>query len=197
VTKYTSKWLTLRRFNNGLSLLIVILAFYIFFLPVVPQLAWWIKHSAPLISTPVKTSLPSPRTPIPQDNRLLIPAIDIDQPILEGQSVYTVDKGIWMRPNASTPDKGSNTVLAGHRLSYTQPRGVFYFLDKIKVGDPIEVYWHGKAYTYVTRAIIETVPQDGTVEQHTTASILTLYTCTPLWNFKHRLVVIASEVSHT
>lgn len=87
--------------------------------------------------------------------------------------------------------------MAGHRLSYTQPQGVFYFLDKIKVGDPIEIYWHGRAYKYVTRAITETVPQDKEVEAATPNAILTLYTCTPLWSFKDRLIIIASEVSHT
>lgn len=190
-------WLTLRRINNLLSVVIVVLSFYIFFLPIVPNIGWWFEHSAPVISKPIHKTLPPAKAPIPKDNRILIPAMDLNEPIYEGQGESTLTKGIWVRPNASTPDKGGNTVMAGHRLSYTQPEGPFYHLDKIKVGDPIEVYWHGKAYKYVARAILETTPQDAEVEAPTPNSILTLYTCTPLWSFKNRLIVIASEVSHT
>lgn len=186
--------MTLRRFNNLLSLVIVVLAAYIFFLPIVPELSWWAKHSAPLISKPVSRHLPQQRV-IPKDNRLVIPSIDLDQPIYEGQSIYTVNKGVWIRPNASTPDHGSNTVMVGHRLTYTNPRGVFYFLDKIQLGDPIEVDWHGQAYIYKARQIVEASPQDTSVEAPSSSAELTLYTCTPLWSLKDRLVVIAMKVS--
>ena len=187
--------MTLRRFNNGLSVVIFLIALYIFFLPFVPQVSWWVRHSAPVISTPVHIQLPPATTPVPKDNRLVIPAMDLNQPIFQGQSVYTVNKGVWIRPNGSTPDKGSNTIMVGHRLTYTDPEGVFYFLDKLQIGDPIEVDWQGKAYIYKTTSISVVVPQDVSIEAPTPDARLTLYTCTPLWSLKDRLVVVAERVN--
>jgi len=184
----------LRRINDALSVAIVLVALYIFLLPVVPQFGWWLHHSAPLISRSTRHQAQQPAGgAIPQDNRLVIPALGLDQPIYEGQSVYTVNKGVWIRPNASTPDKGSNTVLVGHRFTYTNPRGVFYFLDKLKPGDVLTIYWHGQAYRYHTQTISVVAPTDSSVEAPTTQSQLTLYTCTPLWSLKSRLVIVADR----
>lgn len=192
--------MTLRRCNNVLSVIIIILAFYIFFLPVLPEVGWWWWHSAPLVSKPVHTALAPHHSPasVPKDNRLIIPAMDLNAAIVQGTSPRVLDTGgAWLRPNGSTPDHGGNTVMAGHRLTYTNPRGVFYFLDKVQVGDPIEVDWHGVAYIYKTTTIEIVPPQDTAVEAATTNAQLTLYTCTPLWNFQQRLVVIAQKVSQT
>ena len=190
--KKLADWLTLRRFNNGLSVAVVFLALYIFFLPLLPELSWWARHSAPLISSPVTVSRPTHKLPIPRDNRVVIPALSMDEKIFAGQSVYTVNKGVWIRPNASTPDKGGNTVLVGHRFTYTNPRGVFYYLDKLADGDPITLYWEGKTYTYEVNGARVVSPSDETVEAPTPDSRLTLYTCTPLWSLKDRLVVTAA-----
>ncbi|HSX46847.1 MAG TPA: class E sortase [Patescibacteria group bacterium] len=189
--KHIANWITLRRLNNGLSVVVVVLALYIFLLPFLPELTWWAKHSAPLISKPVTTSVSIHKLPIPQDDRLVIPALDMDEKIYEGQSVYTVNKGVWIRPNASTPSEGSNTVMVGHRFTYTNPRGVFYYLDKLSPGDQIIVYWHGKAYIYEVQSESEVPPTDAGVEAPTPDSRLTLYTCTPLWSLKDRLVITA------
>ncbi|MDL2341991.1 MAG: sortase [Patescibacteria group bacterium] len=191
----------LRRLNDALSAMIVILAIYIFMLPVLPQIGWWLHHSAPVLSRPahhaaqVAQAAPASGPAIPLDNRLSIAALGLNEPIFSGDSIYTVNKGIWIRPNASTPDNGSNTVLVGHRFTYTNPRGVFYFLDKIKLGDVITVYWHSKAYRYVTTKISVVDPTDGAVEAPTPSSRLTLYTCTPLWSLKERLVVVSELVA--
>ena len=192
--------MSLRQLNNLLSVVIVILALYIFFLPALPQVGWWFRHSAPLVSHPVHTSLAkhTSSNPVPSGNRLIVPAMDLNAPIFEGPSAHVLSRGGgWLRPNGSTPDKGSNTVIAGHRLTYTNPRGVFYFLDKVEVGDPIEVDWHGVAYIYKTTQVEVVPPQDTTVEAPTASAQLTLYTCTPFWSFNQRLVVIAQKVSQS
>jgi len=184
----------LRRVNDGLSAAIILIAMYIFLLPVVPQFGWWLHHSVPVISRTTRHNAQSSAAhgaAIPKDNRLVIPALGLNQPIYEGQSVYTVNKGVWIRPNASTPDKGSNTVMVGHRFTYTNPRGVFYFLDKLKPGDVLTVDWHGRAYSYRTQTISVVPPTDSSVEAPTTQNELTLYTCTPLWSLKSRLVIVA------
>lgn len=187
--------LNLRRFNGILSVIIVVLAGYIFLLPVLPQADWWWHHSVPVVSRSTRKAATTPATttvPVTKDNRLAIPAIGLDEHLYEGQSVYTVNKGVWVRPNGSTPAEAGNTILVGHRLTYTNPRGVFYFLDKIKIGDPITVYWQGRTYIYKTQSIREVSPTDVSVEAPSSQSELTLYTCTPLWTLKNRLVVVAS-----
>ena len=70
----------------------------------------------------------------------------LDQPILEGRDTYAVlNHGILRWPASSTPDKGGNTVLIGHRFTYSHPQGVFYYLDKVKVGDKLSVAWGNKS----------------------------------------------------
>ncbi len=188
---------SLRRVNDGLSVVVILLAFYIFLLPFLPEAVWWAHHSAPLISKPNHTAAPSLSEPIPKDNRLVIPALGLDEAIYEGQSIYTVNKGVWIRPNASTPDRAGNTVMVGHRFTYTNPRGVFYYLDKLNLGDPIVVYWHAKAYKYETTAMKVVPPTDESVEAPSSDSQLTLYTCTPLWSLKDRLVITAELKGHS
>jgi sortase A len=80
--------------------------------------------------------------------------------------------------------------LVGHRFTYAGA-AVFYNLDKVKSGDQIIVYWHGKAYEYKVFNISQVSPNKASVEAPTNESILTLYTCTPLLTAKDRLVIQA------
>jgi sortase A len=135
-------------------------------------------------------------TPVaPQPNSVIIPSMLLDQPILEGiipNQYATLNKGIWRWPKGSTPDKGGNTILIGHRFTYTNPRGVFYFLNKVKVGDDIAVIWNNHRYVYKVASINEVPPNDTAIENNTPNPELTLFTCTPLWLPKDRLVVVAN-----
>jgi LPXTG-site transpeptidase (sortase) family protein len=190
----------LHRFNDLLSVILVCLASYIFLLPVIPQASWWWHHSVPVVSRSTRQSVintPVVAPVIPLDNRLDIPALGLDEHLYEGKSVYTVNKGVWARPNGSTPDKGGNTVLVGHRFTYTNPRGVFYYLDKLRLGDSLTVYWQNHTYVYQVQNLAQVTSNDTMVEAPTTDSRLTLYTCTPLWSLKDRLVVVARLVRIT
>jgi sortase A len=116
----------------------------------------------------------------------------LEQPVLEGADTYVVlNKGIWHWPQSSTPDRGGNTVLIGHRFTYTRLVGVFYALDKVAVGDEVGVWWDDKQYVYKVSKV-QVVPSTQTSILNATAEpTLTMYTCTPLWNPKDRLVVTA------
>lgn len=129
--------------------------------------------------------------PIPKENTLVIPKIGVDTQIHEGESISTLNKGIWHRPKTSSPDLGGNTVLAGHRYLYTEGPNTFYNLDKLVVGDKIIIFWKGKEYDY---EIVETkvVPPTAIeIEDNTKDPLLTIYTCTPLFTSTDRLVVLA------
>jgi sortase A len=118
----------------------------------------------------------------------------LQQQVYDGASSTTLRKGVWHRPKTSDPTKGSNTVMAGHRFTYKNPEGVFYNLDKIKVDDSIVLYWQGKKYTYKVVATFVVTPDRIDVEAPTKDPRLTLYTCTPLWNPKFRLIIQADPV---
>ncbi|MDP9129541.1 MAG: class E sortase, partial [Candidatus Binatota bacterium] len=115
--------------------------------------------------------------------------------VLEGPTSQTykiLDKGIWRWPAGSTPDKGGNTVLIGHRFTYTNPFGVFYHLDKVRPGDEIGLLWNNKNYVYRVSGVKVVPPTDTSVQNATADPRLTLFTCAPLWLPHNRLVVTAN-----
>ena len=116
--------------------------------------------------------------------------MNLNEFIWVGNNEKLVNNGIWHIPHSSTPDKGSNTVLVGHRFTYKNT-AVLYHLDKVKTGDPITVAWDGKLYNYVVSESKIVKPSDVYVEDPTEDSILTIYTCNPVWSTRERLVVVA------
>jgi len=142
-------------------------------------------------SKPVASPTPAPAPPS-QPNHVVIPAMLLDQPVVEESNVRkALDQGVWRWPGGSTPDKGGNTVLVGHRFTYTKPEGVFYFLDKLHAGDTVGVVWNNKTYVYRVSATKTVPPTEVSILDPTKEPTLTMYTCTPLWLPKSRLVVIA------
>jgi sortase A len=168
---------------------------YIILLPLFPAFSFWLQDHTPqarlnlqnIVSAKQSASQNGTHT----ENRIVIPAMLLDRPFYQGKDARTLNQGPWLRPQGSTPDQKSNTVIADHRFTYTNPRGNFYFLDKLKQGDDIALFWQGKKYIYSV-STTKVVPSTATdIEKPTDQAQLTLYTCTPLWNPKDRLVVIA------
>ncbi|MDP3954235.1 MAG: class D sortase [bacterium] len=140
-------------------------------------------------------------TPVPDyelkniNNRLSIPQIGINMPIFLSDSVRTLAKGGWMFPHTSTPDKGGNTVIFGHRFKFLPPIGnTFYNLDKLTVGEEFELSWQGATYRYrvIESKVVE--PTDLSVLNPTDSPRLTLITCSPLFTSKQRLIIIAERI---
>lgn len=188
--------ISLRLFNNCLSILVAGLAVYIIALPFLPGVGWWVRHDSPI--TVIVRPKPNPAPPPPAEqviagDMLFIPSLELEQTIYGGGK-GALSKGVWHVPHTSTPGKGSNTVLVGHRFTYKNPNGVFYHLDKVKTGDPITVHWEGKAYAYAVKEIKVVPAAEVAIENATAEPQLTIYTCTPLWSVSHRLVVIAMPV---
>jgi sortase A len=190
----------LRRFNNFLSVIAIILSLYIIIFPVWPQFTYWWRshfgHKPALVvaNTPSNKSDNKPPEVIPKDNTLVIPRLSMQETIFDGPTAATLNKGVWRRPQTSTPDRGSNTVLVGHRFTYTDPEAVFYHLDKVQTGDDIIVYWQQKKYVYKVDKILIVPPTDIEIENPTNEPLLTVYTCTPLWTAKNRLIIQAKPV---
>jgi sortase A len=196
-----------RRANFVLLALIILVNSYIIATPFLPSLLYWAHHRDTAKSTPTvaaaieqtkKTSSPNVFQADAAHDGIIIPRIDLNTPLVEGpmsNSFNLLNQGAWRLPLASSPDKGGNTVIAGHRFSYTGPRGIFYFLDKLQVGDQIGLWYHGQLYTYVVESSATHPATDVYVQQPTSGTRLTLYTCTPLWNPTNRLVVVAKPLT--
>jgi len=179
----------LKPINDLLSFVAAGLILYILIAPILPLLQYNLINRAGNQSSAITAPL---IIPVSQNNinTLIIPRLGLNEPIFEGSNSNTLDLGIWHRPSTSSPDLGSNTVLAGHRFTYTQG-AIFYNLDKLHVDDEISLRWHTQTYLYRVKEIRIVDPTEMSVEKATKESLLTLYTCTPLWTDKQRLVVIA------
>ncbi|MFH1366443.1 MAG: class D sortase [Patescibacteria group bacterium] len=133
---------------------------------------------------------------IPSDNRLVIPKIGVDVSIVEGKNEEaSLLKGAWHIPGTQDPAKGGNMVISGHRFRYRPPNNTtFYLLDKLAVGDPFIVYWQGKEYDYQVSQTKIVEPNAIEILDNTDSPQVTLYTCTPLFTTKQRLVVIGELI---
>ena len=189
----------LSRANHVLLGLIVVINGYIIVAPLMPAVTfWWDNrggtHKRELTAAIHKPAKSTKTAPVTHPNGIIVPSMLLDQPILEGpisQTYSILNHGIWRWPKGSTPDKGSNTTLIGHRFTYTQPKGVLYYLNKVEMGDEIGVWWNNTLYNYKVTSIAEVPPTQTSIEDPTTDARLTIFTCTPLWLPKDRLVVVA------
>ena len=189
----------LRTFNNLLSIVVIALGLYISISPFIPQIAYFARDKSPEASAPYAGVLAdsvgaSDVTTAPKENRIVIPSIQLNEPIVESNTINAIkDGGTWRRPRSSDPTRGGNTVIVGHRF-YGSNVSTFYHLDKVLPGQKLAVYWQGVEHVY---EVVETKVVEANqveIESSTTDERLTLYTCTPIWTAKQRLVVIAKPI---
>ena len=189
----------LRRFNNFLSIVIVVLGLYIALSPFLPQIGFWLEDKSPEARAPYSGELAeeegsSASAPIPEENRIVIPSIQLDEPIIESSSISAInDGGTWRRPNTATPIEDSNTVIVGHRW-FGQEVSTLYHLDKVLPGQTLAIYWEGKEilYTVIDKRVVAATAIE--IEAPTAQKQLTIYTCDPIWTAKNRLVITAVPV---
>lgn len=175
-----------RSFNNALTIIALLLSMYILAAPFVPSASLAVERR---VNTATAEEVIK-ETKVSTENTLIIPRIFLEEQINEGQSENTLENGAWRIPFTSTPDAGSNTVIAGHRFYYTKS-AVFYHLDKLVQGDSIIVDWVGKRYTYIVTSTQIVTPDRISIQDPTPVPTLTLYTCTPMWSSQYRLVITA------
>lgn len=180
--------------NSLLLGAIIFINVFVIVSPLIPGIVYWYKNQ---FNKQQKQELTQQvQKPDPQysgPNKLVIPRIFADHPILEGPNIKTADKGLWHLPWSSTPDKGGNTVIAGHRFLYVRQPDTFYNLDKMEVGDELALYWNNERYTYKVSEVKTVSPREKSVEAPAGDNRVTLYTCTPLWTARNRLVVVATQ----
>jgi LPXTG-site transpeptidase (sortase) family protein len=122
--------------------------------------------------------------------RISIPSLKIDLPVIDG--FYNADKQTWTLTNNKaqyatiTPEANNqegNTFIYGHNR-----RDVFASLHKIKVGDQAIIHTeNGHQFTYTFRSSLETNPYDDSLFYYEGAPILTLQTCSGIWQQNRQL----------
>jgi len=151
---------------------------------------------APTSPKPVGPSLISASINVPNPpegsviGHLQIPAIGVDQYVVQGTTEADLTKGPGHYVGTSVPGQAGNVAIAGHRTTYGAP---FNNLGDLKSGDPIFLTTDsGERLTYlVSRAPIAVSPQDVSVLNTVNDNSLTLTTCNPRFSASQRLVAVA------
>lgn len=175
---------------------------YLTLYPFVPDISYNVGQVSFIKSKQIKKNkdLNEDATLNYSENRILIPKIKVNMPILEGDTDKVLNMGIWHRPGTGVPEEG-NMVLTGHRVGYAfLPENIknstsFYHLDKLEREDSVLIFWNGVKYQYrITKKFVVDY-WDTSIEHKGEIEKLTLYTCHPLGTNKKRLVVIAKPIN--
>jgi len=136
----------------------------------------------PVVPVPIPT--PGPRSA----TRIVIPSINVDAPVVEGDDWEQLKKGVAHHIGSANPGERGNVFISAHNDIFGQ---WFRQLDKIELEAQITLYAGDTPYRYVVRAKRIVEPTDVTVMAATASPVLTLMTCYPYMIDTHRLVVIA------
>jgi LPXTG-site transpeptidase (sortase) family protein len=136
---------------------------------------------------------PEPTAPL-LPGRIVIPALDKDEPLLEGIDIGTVDQAPGHWPGTSGPGGLGNMTIFGHRVSHSAP---FLNLDLLSLGDSIFVVAEGVTYRYDVIGANIVLPNDLDVlnPQDPSDRTLTLIACHPPGSIAFRYVVRARFVA--
>lgn len=151
-----------------------------------------------------QTSIPG-RQEIPEGTTLFIPTAGIYSHVVQAYLDGTSWDISQLRSNAGhlegTPwvDQFGNVVISGHvELSTGQP-GIFASLDKLAIGDVIEIESNGSTYVYEVTEIYNTEPTNLEPLMPTSSDRLTLITCDSydfLSNtYQERMIIVAERVN--
>ncbi len=134
------------------------------------------------------TTIPIP-TPGPQQaSRIVIPAIGLDAPVVEGDGWEELKMGAGHHIGSANPGERGNMVVSGHNDVYGE---LFKELGGLGIGDEATVYAGDTPYHYVVVAKRIVEPTEVSLLGSTPKATLTLITCYPYLVDTHRLVVIA------
>ena len=159
--------------------------------------------------------LPLDLTPSSFENRLSIPAIEVNAPIvepelgvealigndwnqLENQIRKALLQGIVHYPGTALPGQEGNAFFTGHSSNvFWEPspyNSVFALLPRLQVGDDIFLTYNQIEYHYRVTSKEEVSPKNVEVLEQGNAKELTLMTCTPVGTVLRRLVVRAELI---
>ncbi len=125
-------------------------------------------------------------------NRILIPSIGVDAPVVQGDGWEQLKQGVAQHVGTANPGQNGNMVLSAHDDIYGE---IFRYLEKLKPGDEVILKTLNGQYTYqvVDSKIVK--PDEVSVMAPTKEPVVTLITCYPYLVNNKRIVVVAKLVS--
>lgn len=150
----------------------------------------------------------------PSDNRIVIPRINQNIPIVKVSSENLIKRdwaaleldlqealrsGVVHYPGTSLPGQTGNTVITGHSSYFPWDPGrfkdVFASLHDVVVGDKLVVYYEQDKYVYEITDKKIVLPENIDVLKQTPEDKITLITCSPVGTNLKRLIVTAKPIS--
>jgi sortase A len=144
-------------------------------------------HLLPLYQAMVQLPIPTPGPE--QAVQIQIPAIDVDAPVVQGDSWEQLKKGVAQHTGSVDPGQSGNLVLSAHNDVYGS---IFRYLDRLGQGDKIVIYTATRSFTYVVTNVQIVSPTSVEVMAPTPNPMVTLISCYPYMVDNQRIVVQAN-----
>lgn len=135
-------------------------------------------------------AIASTQTPA-QATRIIIPAIDVDAPVVQGDGWEQLKKGVGQHVGSADPGQTGNVVLSAHNDIYGE---IFRHLDRLEAGDEVTVQTPRQSFTYRIEGWQIVAPTEVGVMDPTESPTLTLISCYPYLVNSERIVVTATLV---
>lgn len=141
------------------------------------------------------TATPTVLAPSPEGMglplRMVIPAIEVDAPIVMGDTWEDLKKGIGHRPGSAMPGEPNNMVVSAHNDVYGE---IFRRLPELEPGDEVTIYTDLGAYRYAVVRVEIVLPTQVEVMDPTDHAVLTMISCYPYLLDTHRVVAVAEWI---
>lgn len=144
------------------------------------------EHLRPLVQT--MASVPVPTTGPETARNIRIPAINVDQVIVQGDGWEQLKKGVGQHIGSANPGKDGNMVLSAHNDIYGE---TFRSLDKLAPGDEVIIATSQREYVYLVDQVQVVAPTRVDLMENTREAVVTLISCYPYLVDDQRIVVTA------
>ncbi len=138
-------------------------------------------------SLPIPQALPDPDAPEPDIvlGRIAIPRLELEANLQEGIALTSINRGPGHWPGTAMPGQLGNVVVAGHRVTHTEP---FRHLERLVAGDPVVFLIGSTTWTYLTRAVVVVSANAVDIAAQSQAHTATLFACHPPGESTERIV---------
>jgi sortase A len=144
------------------------------------------EHLRPLVQSIADLPLPTPGPA--QAMRVQIQAINVDAPVVQGDTWDQLKKGVGQHIGSADPGQVGNVVLSAHDDVFGE---IFRNLDRLQPGDQVVVFTEQKQFVYTVTSSQIVAPTQVDVMNPTSAPTLTLISCYPYMVDNHRIIVFA------
>jgi len=133
------------------------------------------------------------RQPLKGDaiGRITIPAIGVNEFVVEGTDTASLRKGPGHYPSTPLPGERGTAAIAGHRTTYGAP---FRRLDRLRPGNRITLDMPFGRFVYHVESTKIVDDQDLSVLRRVRQNRLVLSACHPLYSAAQRIVAFARLV---